>query len=593
MANSGTVTAGSAALASQYNNLRDDVLNVSTGHTHTGASEDGKKVEGSAIASTGATNGQVLAADGAGGAAFTTLAGAGTYGGTTVSVTFASSTATQLTYTCGTRSQWVVSGAGSVLYSVISEVSTGQRSIKEFALGATAVAASTSPALTVAGTVNFTSAAGYGFSAGTAVVVGEMVSATTTANLTGTLRKFNQGLTSNMWNATIYSNAASLNRQALAFGHNPPIYETDKGIWYSWDRMSTNATGTSSRLWIVNDSSGSVYSATFGTSSSTIASGIQFALYVPPVSSGDGTIHAWGTVDNAGTTTYQRISYAVSGTSITASATASSSDGYSGFWAGNGFAEQPYWGFWDAANTAIVVNTIGALLGASDEKYNAVVAIDRTAGTKLWRSVIQAGTVSGQYNRTVPAWDATTRFSAWAASSATMLVKWGAPGYMYAPRMALFDSQQFPAPSFYTDTSMSWLAGVGSATHLIVRNTAAGSSVVVYPINAAISETTILPATSKGRMVFADLVNSDQFYPVTITASSAYPLMANQGEVQYGASYNQRHIFAGGAFPMYLPANTSLSATFSRNQYLGENTTQTTFTTASTVSFAVRTIDLA
>ena len=28
MANSGTVTAGSAALASQYNNLRDDVLNI-------------------------------------------------------------------------------------------------------------------------------------------------------------------------------------------------------------------------------------------------------------------------------------------------------------------------------------------------------------------------------------------------------------------------------------------------------------------------------------------------------------------------------------------------------------------------------------
>ena len=44
MPNSGTVTAGSAALASQYNNLRDDVLNIVTGHGHSGVGEDGKAV---------------------------------------------------------------------------------------------------------------------------------------------------------------------------------------------------------------------------------------------------------------------------------------------------------------------------------------------------------------------------------------------------------------------------------------------------------------------------------------------------------------------------------------------------------------------
>jgi len=44
MANSGTVTAGSAALASQYNNLRDDVLNIVTGHGHSGVGEDGKAI---------------------------------------------------------------------------------------------------------------------------------------------------------------------------------------------------------------------------------------------------------------------------------------------------------------------------------------------------------------------------------------------------------------------------------------------------------------------------------------------------------------------------------------------------------------------
>ena len=70
MANSGTVTAGSAALASQYNNLRDDVLNISTGHTHTGASENGAKVAATGVSSGTAANGAVLTANGSGAAAF-------------------------------------------------------------------------------------------------------------------------------------------------------------------------------------------------------------------------------------------------------------------------------------------------------------------------------------------------------------------------------------------------------------------------------------------------------------------------------------------------------------------------------------------
>ncbi len=77
MANSGTVTAGSAALASQYNNLRDDVLNVSTGHTHTGASENGAKVAATGVSSGTAALGAVLTADGSGAAAFLALVAAG------------------------------------------------------------------------------------------------------------------------------------------------------------------------------------------------------------------------------------------------------------------------------------------------------------------------------------------------------------------------------------------------------------------------------------------------------------------------------------------------------------------------------------
>ncbi len=70
MPSSGTVTAGSAALASHYNNLRADVLNTSTGHTHTGASENGAKVAATGVSSGTAANGAVLTADGSGAASF-------------------------------------------------------------------------------------------------------------------------------------------------------------------------------------------------------------------------------------------------------------------------------------------------------------------------------------------------------------------------------------------------------------------------------------------------------------------------------------------------------------------------------------------
>jgi hypothetical protein len=44
MANSSDVVSGADARASEYNNLRADVLNTSSGHTHTGGADGGKPV---------------------------------------------------------------------------------------------------------------------------------------------------------------------------------------------------------------------------------------------------------------------------------------------------------------------------------------------------------------------------------------------------------------------------------------------------------------------------------------------------------------------------------------------------------------------
>lgn len=44
MANSSDTSAGADGLATQYNNLRADVLNITTGHIHSGSADEGKKL---------------------------------------------------------------------------------------------------------------------------------------------------------------------------------------------------------------------------------------------------------------------------------------------------------------------------------------------------------------------------------------------------------------------------------------------------------------------------------------------------------------------------------------------------------------------
>jgi len=44
MANSADVSAGDSATAAQYNNLRADALNISTGHVHSGSTDGGKVI---------------------------------------------------------------------------------------------------------------------------------------------------------------------------------------------------------------------------------------------------------------------------------------------------------------------------------------------------------------------------------------------------------------------------------------------------------------------------------------------------------------------------------------------------------------------
>jgi hypothetical protein len=117
MPNSGTVTAGSVALASQYNNLRADVLDVATGHTHAGTTGEGAKIEGTALKSTGATVGHFLKA-GAGG---TTTVWSGVEG-TAIASTGATAGYVLTAGTGGTATTWAAVSAGGYQVNIAGTI---------------------------------------------------------------------------------------------------------------------------------------------------------------------------------------------------------------------------------------------------------------------------------------------------------------------------------------------------------------------------------------------------------------------------------------------------------------------------------------
>ena len=198
-----------------------------------------------------------------------------------------------------------------------------------------------------------------------------------------------------MWNTAIV-NRVSAAVSTIPFYTNNCKYEPSIGIWYSWEGLLSNASNTA-MVYIVNDVSGSVYSAPFGTTSTNDKAIVDLAQYVPPSGAGNGTVYAWGTVvPSSGTITYRRVTYSVGSASITAVSTADRTLGWDPFY----FAHRPtsatgvenlYEGWWDAASTAIVIKTKpNQMEGAAPM----MVGLDRTAGTVLFRSISTNGTVN-------------------------------------------------------------------------------------------------------------------------------------------------------------------------------------------------------
>jgi hypothetical protein len=377
MPNSGTVTAGSVALASQYNNLRADVLNITTGHTHTGAADAGAQIEGTALKSTGATAGHVLtagtggtattwAALPAGGGAFT----AGTFVSGTVS-TFANGTATTRsgypitsTGASAVMSQAVVTGSGTVLIGFTHGYfkQATSRNVAAFYLdqsgtAGTAISAinSTSVSQVSSGTTYWGPYSGYGFDAsGDSWVVAERSTSSGTARFT--LRKFTTSATNN-WNTTIKQSTTGTVDAEYAYGpfYGGVRYDPGNGIWYGGDYVSSGYSAvtalSTASVFIVNDSSGSVYSAPVGTG---VVMEVMHAIRVPQ----DGTATTGGTIyavarqtsPSAGATAVRVLAFTVGSASITLAGTAISGPSMTSL-----FGETPRHIEWDNTQGKIIV----------------------------------------------------------------------------------------------------------------------------------------------------------------------------------------------------------------------------------------------
>lgn len=570
MANSGTVTAGSAALASQYNNLRDDVLNVSTGHTHTGASENGKKVHGTALDSTGASNGQVLTANGSGGVSFAAAGGAGqlsTLTGSAAYSTAASGVFTQLQISDTTNTQpfLTLTGGGTVIISMVDTAEdTNTHAIQSYYLGSTVIQGSSAVAQTLAGTTDYDFPIGYGFGSGTAFVIREAIK-TTSPSQAYYLRKFNQTLGSNMWNVTLISAFSSTTNHngrgpfaCYQQGNDGAKYEASIGVWIGGDdRVGSMGTSDASlrnaSVWLVNDASGSVYSAPFGSANAGLTANdravIRSIVYVPGIGTALGTVHAFGAVDNQP----RWCQYAVGSASISAVSTATGSNA---FIASKIDPTAIRHSFYAASATAVALSTV------SDN--NSTVWLDRTLGTVLAVAPFAPDTSPIRY--TSNGNDGYLDFkTGWAAQPRDRYVAFF--GTNANATFATYGTTFFAASGVVT-----MLAGAGSATHIVWGHSA--GTLTVSPI-AGIAQVAIGSA-STGRMI----TFRDSVMPINVSASSGYWIGNATNNASQGVSYNSNGLRVAPALPtLVLPAGATATVTYRSRQY---NVNNATFTSVNT-----------
>jgi hypothetical protein len=319
---------------------------------------------------------------------------------------------------------------------------------------------------------------GAGFEAGTTFAVKENYGSGGT--FTTYLRKFTTALT-NSWNTTMvtFSLNGNMGESQGPFGSSlgeaSIKWAQGPGIWYGGDHRTTSmATATTGgagtvSVWVVNDVSGSAYSAPFGTASSTVEAFTYATVFVPSVGTAtSGTIHAWGRVQSATGNVEQRYcTYAVGSASITAVSTAVSDL----FIQMANVEHYPYAARWDEARSQILL-----VCKSSDATF--IVGLDRTGSTVLFTSDENAQIrtriwASKSLNMLRPnqegafeqQHDLTTGFFASSSSGKIAVSRWGTPGHAMTPISPMWGAT---ATNVF---SPACVAGVGSATDVVWSGT--------------------------------------------------------------------------------------------------------------------------
>lgn len=400
MPNSGTVTAGSVALASQYNNLRADVLDASTGHVHDGTTDGGKQIEGTVLKSTGATAGHVLTA-GAGGTATTWAAvtsDTGTFATATLTANFSSANdfTTVYPYNLGTAVTVLVGigNAGSAV--VISGSADQQRTtlpFQTFTVGAhTANATATSIATASIGVYTTGTAAGYAVcvldgsrASNTAIYWTEVV--TQASNRSVAFRKYKTDLTGSIFNAVLKTASSHQVRELNVFDGIRAKFVPELNVWLG-AVTDTGTTPGTAIVWLVNDTSGSVYSQTFATtpSGSSLYDAVR-TVYVPPSGAGNGTVYGVS-IQTGSPNTRLVVAYTASSAALTIAGTPISNTSSYNF-AGTSLTSLPDQLWWDS--------DLGHVVWTSSQN---MYAIDRTFATATFMgSAVSGVSIGGMHTR--------------------------------------------------------------------------------------------------------------------------------------------------------------------------------------------------
>lgn len=492
----------------------------------------------------------------------------------TGTATFGAITPVTTVYSHGSAAYWTATN-GTVLVSMLALSNTAARRLFSWNLssssGTITPAATATPALTYAGTVQLATAGGNatnllslwgkGFS-GNGIVFNETVSLSTSGSVAATLRKYTSNLATNSWNTTIYSPTTSGTNwgawNPIAFGTDNTLWVSEANSWVSWDRRTTASATAICYLYSVNDTTGTLYSIAYATataSNSDDVRNIDHVAYVPPSggAGADGTVHIY----------YQRItaaggdgtarelikkSYVLTATGFTAVGTVAGA-AYPGLInttdIGQTTPELPYSGYWDAGATAYVMNT------TIEGRFYYQVGFDRSLETVLWRTKpTQYGWRAGiNYNYGSTRFDSTQRTLHTDGNGNVAVFKVGDGGAYYSPRRPI---AYITSPG-YTNCK-EFVLGNGSASHVIsVR--AGGSTVATVPLANMFTSFTI-PSSTSARMIMVDESHPQPVArPIaTIEAGSAFPGGFATDPTTDSANNVPYQEFAQ-TLPMILPAN--------------------------------------